>query len=59
MTNFCPALDLPPGVPGWNFYTYVVDHEYFISTNFRENPSSTSVVKADYNVALLIKDQER
>ena len=42
MTYFCPALDPPLGEPGRKTTTLVRGHEYFIPTNFYQNPSSSS-----------------
>ena len=48
VTNFCPALDPPLGRYGRNTLMHVRGHEHFIPTTFHQNPSSGSVVKADY-----------
>ena len=42
MTNFGPTLDPPPGGSSKKTTTLVMDHEYFISTKFHQNPSSGS-----------------
>ena len=42
VTYFCPALDPPLNGFGRNTTTLVRDHEYFIPTKFRQNPSSRS-----------------
>ena len=42
MTYFDPALDPPLGGSGRKTTTLVRDHEYFIPTKFRQNPSSGS-----------------
>ena len=42
LTYFGPALDPPLGGSGRKTTTLVRDHEYFIPTNFHQNPSSGS-----------------
>ena len=42
MTYFGPALDPPLDGSGRKTTTLVMDHEHFIPTKFRQNPSSGS-----------------
>ena len=43
-----PALDPPLDGSGHNALKNVGDPEYFIHTKFHQNPSSSSVAKANY-----------
>ena len=48
LTYFWSALDPPLGGVCRKALTQVRDHEYFLSTKFRNYPSTGSVGKADY-----------
>ena len=59
MTYFCPALDPPLGGSGRKTTTLVRDHEYFIPTNFHQNPSSGSGEEVEYVKSLRQTDGRR